>query len=210
MAPAAAPVDALLFDLGGVLLGIDFKRAFEAWARAAQVPIGEIEARFSFDAAYEAHERGEIAGVAYFAHVRRQLGVSLTEDELLAGWNAIFLGPPAGIERLLAQLAKTCPLYVLSNTNPAHRDFWQSRYRALLAPISAIFCSCDLGERKPSGSAFLEVCRRVGIAPSRIAFFDDLAANVLGARAAGLLGFHVSSVDGIRETLARELRIAFA
>ena len=39
MAPAAAPVDALLFDLGGVLLGIDFKRAFEAWARGEYIPM---------------------------------------------------------------------------------------------------------------------------------------------------------------------------
>jgi putative hydrolase of the HAD superfamily len=208
MPPAAATVDALLFDLGGVLVDIDFNRAFGAWANAAQVPASQIAGRFAFDRAYEAHERGEIDADEYFVHLRELLGLSLSPDELLAGWNAIFIGPSAGIDRMLQHLAKSFPLYLFSNTNPTHRTFWQSRYANLLAPFSGIFCSCDLGTRKPTGDAFLEVCRRIGIAPPHIAFFDDRAENVLGARGAGLLAHQVHSAADIRSALIDELRIA--
>ena len=208
MPPVAASVDALLFDLGGVLVEIDFNRAFEAWASAARVPASRIAARFSFDPAYEAHERGEIRGSEYFAHLRNALGVSLSEDEFLAGWNAIFLEPVAGIDTVLEGLPKVFPLYVFSNTNPAHQAYWQFRYKDVLEPFSRVFCSCDLGARKPGGEAFLKVCARIGSPPSRIAFFDDSQANVLGARQAGLHAFQVASAAEVRRALTHELGIA--
>jgi len=208
MPPAAATVDALLFDLGGVLVDIDFNRAFEAWAQAARIPASRIASRFSFDSTYEAHERGEIDAGQYFAHLRNTLGFTLSNEELLAGWNAIFIAPSTGIESLLEALAQSFPLYLFSNTNHAHRAFWQFCYAKLLAPFSEIFCSCDLGVRKPSGEAFVEVCRRIGIAAPRIAFFDDREENVLGARGAGLLAHQVHSAADIRSALIHELRIA--
>lgn len=208
MPPVAATVDALVFDFGGVLVDLDFNRAFGAWANAAQVPASRIAARFSFDKAYEAHERGEIDADEYFAHLRSLLGLPLSAEELLAGWNAIFVGLLPEIDKLLAQLAKSFPLYVFTNTNPAHRTFWQSRYENMLARFAGVFCSCDLGARKPSAEAFLEVCKRIGMAPSRIGFFDDRLENVLGARQAGLNAFQAASAADVRRALVHELRIA--
>jgi hypothetical protein len=50
--PNSTPlVDALLFDFGNILVDIDFHRAFEVWARAARLPVGEITRRFAFDSA---------------------------------------------------------------------------------------------------------------------------------------------------------------
>ena len=66
-------VEALLFDLGGVVIEIDFGRAVASWAAAAGVPVDDIRARFSFDEAYQRHERGEIAGEEYFAALRSSL-----------------------------------------------------------------------------------------------------------------------------------------
>jgi putative hydrolase of the HAD superfamily len=97
----SARVDALLFDFGGVIVDIDFGRAVAAWAQAGQVAPNSLASRFSFDAHYEAHERGEIDGEQYFAALRDSLGLTLPNEELLGGWNAIFLDPMPGIERLL-------------------------------------------------------------------------------------------------------------
>jgi glucose-1-phosphatase len=210
-APAAhSTVDALLFDFGGVIVDIDFGRAFAAWAQAARLPPHTLAARFSSDAHYEAHERGEMDGEEYFAAVRDSLGVTLSDEQLLAGWNAIFVDPLPGIERLLSALAPALPLYLFSNTNPMHRAFWVSRYRELLKPFSTVFCSCDVGMRKPAPEAFLRVADLIGIPPARIAFFDDLAENVQGAREAGLVGFHVGSVEDIRHALNDDLRLSVA
>jgi putative hydrolase of the HAD superfamily len=202
--PLSSNVEALLFDLGGVVIEIDFGRVFQAWAAAAQVPHSRIAERFSLDAGYEAHERGEIDAQEYCTHLRSALGVTLADETLLSGWNQIFVGPIPGVAALLESLAESFPLYAFSNTNVAHRVFWQARYAKLLHPFSQIFCSCDLGTRKPSADAYLEVSRRIGIAPERIVFFDDHPQNVRGARDAGLLAHEVHSADDIRAALRHE------
>ena len=201
---SSTSVDALLFDLGGVVIEIDFGRAVQAWADAARVSHSRIAQRFSLDVGYEAHERGEIGAQQYCTHLRATLGVTLADEILLSGWNQIFVGPIPGVEELLGSLARSFPLYAFSNTNVAHRAFWQARYAKLLQPFSQIFCSCDLGTRKPSVDAFLEVSRRIGIAPGRMVFFDDHPDNVRGAREAGLLAHEVHSAGDIRAALQQE------
>ena len=196
--------DALLFDLGGVVIDVDFARVVQAWADAAGVPAAHVRARFSLDAGYEAHERGELGPGEYCAHLRRTLGLELADERLLAGWNQIFGGEVPEVGALLANLKGSLPLYVFSNTNVAHRGFWQARYASILEPFSQIFCSCDLGLRKPSAEAFLEVSKRIGIAPARIVFFDDSPANVVGAGEAGLRAHEVHSAAEIRAALRRE------
>ena len=96
--------EALLFDLGGVVIRIDFARAVRAWADAASVAASKLGARFSLDAGYEAHERGELDPAAYCAHLRQTLGVDLADEPLLAGWNQIFVGEVPEVAPLLARL----------------------------------------------------------------------------------------------------------
>ncbi len=198
-------IDALLFDFGGVIVDIDFRRAVAEWAQQADVPPHTLAPRFTYDAHYQALEVGAIDGGTYFAALRATLGVDLSDEQLLAGWNAIFVEPLAGIDRLLNALAPSFPLYLFSNTNVMHRAYWTARYRDTLQPFAALFCSCDLGARKPAPEAFFRVADQIGVPPARIAFFDDLAENVVGAREAGLAGFQVSSVADVRRILTGHL-----
>lgn len=52
-------VRALLFDLGGVVLEVDFGRAFRLWAQRAGCDASELRDRFAFDHAYGAYECGQ-------------------------------------------------------------------------------------------------------------------------------------------------------
>jgi len=196
-------VDALLFDLGGVVIDVDWNRVFEAWADRARVSAADVAARFAFDAPYEAHERGEIGRLRRSGGRDDQRDVALDDDAFLAGWNSLFVGPVAGMPALLERLARSYRLYGFSNTNRAHVAHWQPRYRDLLQPFAAIYCSCDLGARKPDAAAFHEVANRIGAAPQRLVFFDDTEANVLGARAAGLMAAHVRSAAEVESALGR-------
>ena len=69
-------VSALLFDLGGVVIGINFDHVFTAWASYAHEPAEVIKERFTFDEFYKRHERGEIDGQQYFSSLRRSLGIN--------------------------------------------------------------------------------------------------------------------------------------
>lgn len=200
-------VDALVFDFGNIVVDIDFARVFEAWGRAAGVPAADIARRFAFDTAYQAHELGAIESAEYFSTLRRSCGIELTDEDFLAGWNAVFVAPRAGMDELLAALAARLPLYLFSNTNALHHAYWGAEYREILRHFTRIYCSHELGLRKPSPAAFMKIANDIGLAPSRLAFFDDTAENVEGARQAGLHAFHVTSVLHLRAVLAKELHI---
>lgn len=200
-------VDALLFDLGGVVLEIDFGRAFSAWASCSGVSVDSIAARFRVDRPYQAHERGEIDAAGYFASLRASLGIDLTDEQFAAGWNAIFVGEVPGVRSLLQRAAQAAPLYAFSNTNRAHAQYWMREYRDIVRPFRAMFLSPDLRMRKPAPEAFHSVAARIGVAPQRIAFFDDLAENVAGARAAGMKAFQVGSAAEIALALGGDLGI---
>jgi hypothetical protein len=89
--------DALLFDLGGVVIEIDFDLVFARWAAHAQQPLDTIKAKFSFDAFYERHERGEIDAAAYFASLRTSLSIDISDPQFVDGWNAIYVREIPGI-----------------------------------------------------------------------------------------------------------------
>jgi putative hydrolase of the HAD superfamily len=200
MKPGSA--DALLFDLGGVVIDIDFNRAFARWAAHAGFDERLVRERFSPDEAYNRHEIGEIRIEDYFASLRASLGIDLTHAQLLDGWNAIFIGEVPGIPELLARAAKRMPLYAFTNTNPTHEAFWTQKFPDVMKNFRKIFVSSTIKLRKPEREAFAFVVREIGAPAERIVFFDDSLKNVEGARASGLQGVHVKSPSDVTAALA--------
>ncbi|MCC8980255.1 HAD family hydrolase [Bradyrhizobium acaciae] len=194
-------VDVLLFDIGRVVLDIDFDKVIAHWAQHAGCAPTELAGRFVVDDSFKHHEIGRIDDAAFFDHLRRTLGIDLTDVQFLEGWNAIFTGEMPGIAPLLAAAAKRMPLYAFSNTNPAHVAHFSVIHAELLGHFRTVFLSSTIGHRKPDAAAYDHVVEAIGVPASRILFFDDLAANIEGARARGLHAIHVTSTDDVARTL---------
>jgi putative hydrolase of the HAD superfamily len=118
--PAPSSVDVLLFDLGRVVLDINFDSVMANWAGHAGCEPDDLARRFVVDDSFRHHEIGRIDDAAFFASLRQSLGIGITDAQFLEGWNSIFAGEMPGIAPLLANAAKRMPLYAFSNTNPAH------------------------------------------------------------------------------------------
>lgn len=192
LSPGSA--DALLFDLGRVVLDIDFSKAIACWAGHAGLKPEAIVARYERDSeAYRLHEVGKISDEDYFQSLRSSLGIGISDAQFLEGWNAIFAGEMPDIAELLPRAAKQMPLYAFSNTNRPHVDHFSKEYAYLLGHFRKLYLSSSIGLRKPDAKAFDHVVAAMGVPANRIVFFDDLAANVEGARARGLTAVHVTS-----------------
>jgi putative hydrolase of the HAD superfamily len=194
--------DALLFDLGRVVLDIDFSRAVACWADHAGCEPAQLIGRFSPDEAYKRHERGEISDAEFFAALRGSLGIEVSDAQFLEGWNAIFAGEMPEIAALLARAARRLPLYAFSNTNRAHEAHFSQQFAQVLGHFRKLFLSSTIGLRKPDAEAYDHVVREIGVPAARIVFFDDSADNIEGARARGLFAVHVTSTRDVAEALA--------
>jgi len=193
--------DALLFDLGRVVFDIDFPRALACWAGHAGCEPSDIAARFVVDEAYHHHETGTISDEDFFGNLRRSLGIAITDEQFLEGWNAILVGEMDGIAPLLERAAQHFPLYVYSNTNRPHVAYFTEIHAHTLKPFRELYYSSTIGHRKPDAAGFDHVVNAIGVPASRIVFFDDLAANIEGARARGLKAVHVKSSQDVADAL---------
>ena len=199
LAPGAA--DALLFDLGRVVLDTDFARTLACWAGHAGCEPAHLVGRFSPDDAYRRHERGEISDAEFFASLRASLGIDVTDAQFLEGWNAVFAGTMPEIEPMLARAAEHLPLYAFSNTNRAHQEHFSERFADVLGHFRKVFLSSTIGLRKPEAAAYDHVVKEIGVPAERIVFFDDLQENIEGARARGLIAVHVTSTRDVADAL---------
>jgi putative hydrolase of the HAD superfamily len=195
-------IQALLFDLGGVLIDIDFDRVFRHWARLSSKPYEFIREHFVFDGHYHRYERGETDDATFFNHVRRKLDLDASDDQILEGWNAVFIGLNQGVMGMVRQAAGQMPSYAFTNTSGSHQRAWSSAYPDITDAFRRVYSSAEMGMRKPERMAFDAVVRDIGVAPSSILFFDDMPQNVTGAREAGLQAVLVRSPDDVRGGLA--------
>jgi FMN phosphatase YigB (HAD superfamily) len=201
LSPGSA--DALLFDLGRVVLDIDFSKTLSCWASHAGCDAADIAGRISSrDEIYLRHETGEISDAEFFASLRAALGIGISDAQFLEGWNAIFAGEMPGIAPLLERAAKHLPLFAFSNTNSAHVEHFPVIYADVLSHFREMYLSSAIGLRKPDAAAYDHVVKAIGVPAERIVFFDDLAENIEGARARVLTAVHVTSPDDVAEALA--------
>lgn len=196
------PTKALLFDLGNVIINISFQNALEIWAYHSGVDRAVLAARFTADEAYRRHERGEISSKVYFASLRDSLKIDLSDEQFREGWNAIFLGEFSQTVSLLKKLKAKMPLYAFSNINPTHKAFAVEHYPDTLKLFRKVFCSSDMGMRKPEARAFAHVASDMGFAPNEILFFDDTEENIHAARDFGMRAVLVNSPDDVQAALA--------
>jgi glucose-1-phosphatase len=199
---SAMSVEALLFDVGGVVIEIDFGRALASWAAAAGAPVDTLRARFSFDDAYQRHERGEIAAGEYFAALRSSLRIDVPDAALVTGWNAIYVKEVPGMRALLGTIADRFPIYAFTNSNPTHHAFCSVHYAGVLERFRKVFMSFEMGLRKPERAAFETIAAAIDVPLDRILFFDDTPANVEGARSIGMPAVLVRSPADVTNALA--------
>lgn len=194
-------IELLLFDLGGVLIELDFSRMFRAWAAYSTYSPEDIGHRFKMDRAYEQHERGALEAAGYFAHLKAVLALEASDQDVRLGWNQMFVGLIDDTAGLLRRLDPAVRLCALTNSNRAHEDYWRVEYAAALEVFECIFVSSTMGVRKPERAAFERIAERTGVPAERTLFFDDTLGNVEGARDAGLHAVHVQRPEDVSRAL---------
>lgn len=200
---ANGTIDAIIFDLGGVVMDVRMERAPKLWATQAGVPPERVEEVFWSDTEYQRLERGEITIEQYHASMNGRLGGVLPFDVFLRGWNDVFVGLMPEVDQLLHRLDGKVRLLVLSNTSTAHTTHFRERFADILPVFERQFLSQEIGARKPDAACYQAVIDYAALPPHRMVFVDDKQANVDAARALGLHAIVALGTTSIAEGLSR-------
>jgi len=107
-----------IFDLGNVIVDIDFNRVFGAWSDFSRVPLATLKQNFVMGEAFHQHERGEITDEAFAQALCHEMDLSLSYEQFAHGWQAIFVGLRPDVIAIMHKLREQGHrVVVLSNTN---------------------------------------------------------------------------------------------
>ncbi|GKX55808.1 phosphatase [Leminorella grimontii] len=181
-----------IFDLGNVIVDIDFKRVLGVWSRLSGIPLATLSERFRMGKPFEMHERGEISDEAFADLLCEEMEMPLSFAQFAEGWQAIFIDQRDDTLAVMQRLRQEGnQVVILSNTNALHCSYWPARFPDVGASADRIYLSQELGMRKPEVDIYLHVLRQEGAKPEDALFFDDHRDNVLSARSIGLPTVHV-------------------
>lgn len=186
----------IIFDLGGVILNIDLKKTELAFAALG---IGNFNQYYTLQTAsplFENLEKGKIAPETFYDEFRQLIQMPLSNEEIQHAWNALLLEfTPERID-LIKQLKQHYNLYLLSNTNQIHYNYFAKAYTQQVGGafdelfIKAYY-SFQLGLRKPGKEIYEKVLQNENLVAAETVFIDDSEANIEGAKLTGMQAIHV-------------------
>lgn len=192
----------IIFDLGGVLLNIDYfltERAFQSFGIAN---FGEAYSQAKQSTLFDELEIGKLSPAQFRDQVRTFMAPGLADAAIDQAWNAMLLDLPVQRVELLKGLRGNYRTFLLSNTNQIHYDAYTQYLQQAhgFVDFSEImekqYLSFTLGLRKPELACFRYVVEENGLNPAETLFIDDSIQHVQGAKLAGLQAYHLRVLEG--------------
>ncbi len=192
----------IIFDLGGVILNIDFNKAAIAFKKLGINNFEDLYSRATQSKLFVNLEKGFITDEQFYDEIRSLSGINIANDEIKGAWNELILDfPPKRLE-LLMKLKENYNCFLLSNTNKIHYDCYQKDLRdnhnidGLESLFEKAYFSQDIKQRKPDLGIFHHVLTDQKLKPKETLFVDDTMENINAAKEVGM---HTLYIDVSKE-----------
>ena len=192
----------IVFDLGGVLVDLDFKAAINGLQEVGFANVKEQLLAFDRGGIFQKFEVGEITADEFRTAIRENSTVTLTDEEVDGLWNAMLLEIPREKLELILHLRGKYMVYLLSNTNSIHWDYVCKNafnYRGFRVEdyFEETFLSYEMHLAKPDKAIFEKVLSDANLLAEETLFIDDSEANCKAAQEVGIHAHHYHVGDDL-------------
>jgi putative hydrolase of the HAD superfamily len=201
----------IIFDLGGILLDIDYKRTMLAFEQLGVTDIQQIFDTLQQEQVFDRLDTGALTAEGFIDTLRTASGLSLSDTEITHAWNALLIEFPLRRLQLLQQLQLHYDLVLLSNTNAIH----EQRFNQILQEergipnigvfFDKVYFSHRIGMRKPELPIYERVLTDCGFKPAQTLFIDDLSKNTEAAEQLGIRTILLEPGMSIEKDIFRSL-----
>jgi len=187
-----AAIKNIIFDLGGVLLDIDFNKTKKAFENLGVTNFDSFYTKETANPVFESLETGHISHENFYSALQPHCSPGTTHEQIQQAWNEILVGFRRPSIAYLPILKEKYKLYLLSNTNGIHHAAFSGMFANEIGgqPFDSYFTkayySHQMQKRKPYPETYLYVINDAGIDIAETLFIDDAVANIEGAVQAGL------------------------
>jgi len=195
----------VIFDLGGVLLDIDYNLTREAFTKLGVEHFDDMYSQSTADKLLQKLETGAISEEAFYKELNACTGLDLSPAEIRQAWNAMLLSFREKSLEFLDQIKGKYRLFLLSNTNFIHLEAFNKIYHSRPREkefdnyFNKAFYSCRMGFRKPDDVCYACLINEVNIDPEKTLFIDDSLGNIAAAKRAKMQTIHLLSGTNIED-----------
>jgi len=182
----------IIFDLGGVILNIDYNLTEKAFLDAGIKDFPALYSQLQQTSVFDKFEIGEIHRNEFIAGLQNISDIPVTEAQIVNAWNAMLLDFPVRRLQILQQLRLYYDLFLLSNTNEIHEEsFNDILLQSHGIPnvgvfFDKVYLSHRVGMRKPAVALFERVLNDNGLQASETLFIDDSPQHIAAAKTLGI------------------------
>lgn len=197
------PISLVLFDMDDVLVHYDRSARVRSLASLSKRTPDEVVQAIWGSGLEAKADAGTIDDMAYLRETGDLLGCKVSLEDWLTARRAA-MSPDMDVLALARSVSRTCRIAVLTNNPRLVSD----NIGYLCPPVAElfgknVFASASFHSTKPSSQTFLKCVDSLDVPPAEVLFVDDLEANVVGARNAGLLGHVFTGQAMLAEELYR-------
>jgi len=182
----------IVFDLGGVLLNIDYFLTEKAFIDLGITNFAELFSQKQQSLFFDKWEMGQISRQEFIATMQMADNkISLTEEQIVMAWNAMLLDFPLRRLQILQQLQLHYDLVLLSNTNEIHEEAFNKILMSTCGMPSLgvffdkVYYSHKIGMRKPMKELFTRVLMENNFEAHETLFIDDSPQHIEAAKGRG-------------------------
>lgn len=199
-----AETEAIIFDLGGVLINLDYRLTSKAFIDLGLTDFDATYSQLQQTDLFDRFETGAISSFHFINRLLDQLPQGTSGNKVVHAWNAMILDFP--VERLewLLKLKQQKRIFLLSNTNTLHMEKVRRSLESAVGHqrledyFECVYLSCEMGLRKPDAAIFSRVCEEQGLNPVTTVFIDDSPQHVEGAATIGLQAIHLKPGETVQ------------
>lgn len=181
-----------LFDIGNVILHVDFGRFAKALAPKSKLGVEEI-LRLTHDPKEEMEAR-KMDSETFVRTSMERIDYQGTPEEFIHAFQDIFTLNDVMADHIEALAKANRRLFLLSNTSQLHVDFFMKEYPVFDHFQNWVF-SHEAGSFKPDAEIYEHTIEKLGIDPATTIYLDDLPANVAAGEQFGFQTIHYLGQD---------------
>jgi HAD superfamily hydrolase (TIGR01509 family) len=182
----------IIFDLGGVILNIDYELTAAAFKKIGLDNFQEYFSKAHQKTLFDLYEKGLISSAEFRQQLEAHCDPNVDNHAIDHAWNAMLLDLPAQRLELLKELKQRHRTFLLSNTNAIHIDtlnnYLHKQYG--IADLSGYFekmyLSYEVKMRKPDAEIFELVLTENNLDPKETLFIDDSIQHIESAKKIGI------------------------
>ena len=189
--------EAIIFDLGGVIINLDYQKTEQEFRRLFGNDFSELYSKKSQTEIFNKLETGHISEKQFVEAMQKSSSQTVSHQDIITAWNAMLLDIPKERIELLEKIGKQKRIFLLSNTNEIHKTAFDKivleahQMNGLEPLFEKAYFSHLVGMRKPNREIFDFVIKENNLNPQKTLFIDDSPQHIEGASLTGLNAYHL-------------------